>query len=209
VPIRTVMFRNVCSYCEREYDYAARCEFQYAVLACNNEEHMRWARRDAKAWLHRNGHVLREEYSVEPLFQQTDLLTTYIKVKRTNGNIDDDWKIRKPVIDDFASLYFFNDEWHIPVIKNGDTEDIYKCIPISHLKMSIGEEFYHLVDALITKLNTGFYTTEAAEYENARDEQETIDNNFNVKKSDPIIRTELVFSPSVNAYGLVFRPPNI
>jgi hypothetical protein len=169
------MFRPICSYCGKNEEFYANCAYQLSILACSKAEHQQWADRDAKAWLHRNGSVKPKHYRHDPLFQQTDLLSTDIAVMRSSGEIElDGWTIIEPSFDQAALIRFSEGRWLVPVIKH--EEDIQKYIPVEELKMSLTEEKHLLVDAFEARLKAGFYRTEAEAYEEALQRQMDMDD---------------------------------
>ena len=177
-PIRTVMFRPNCLYCGASAAYYKECEFQLSTIACKNEEHQRWAKRDAFASLHRHKWVRRQEYEKEPLFRETALLTALIKVRRTSGDVESDWLIPNPSYDNPQHIVCIQGIWHIPAwqpdMSNLD-ESPRKYVPLESLKMSIPDEQHGLVDDLIDKLLEGFYTEFAAAHDAAAVEQASMD----------------------------------
>ena len=170
-PVRTVMFRPICAYCGKAESFFAVCDYQLAILACDDSEHRLMAQRDRKSWLHKNGLVFSEDYLQEPLFKETELLTCDVHVSRSNGSIDKEgWKIRDSSRCDPAFLQFNNDKWYIPV-KCGEV--LQKSIIIQELKLSLPEDKHALVDNLVKKLEDGFYLAESLAYDEAkRNEQE-------------------------------------
>lgn len=204
-PVRTVMFRPICSICGNKASHYVNCEYQRSTIACDLPEHRAWAERDAKAWLHRNKMVRRKEYSREALFQQTDLLYANIMVKRSSGAIDMGWIIPEPSYDDLVSIIYLEDVWTIRVLK--PSEDIQKYAPIEDLKMSISDEFHPLVDALMSKLEAGFYTAESEAYDHALKEQEDMENPLEIDAEEVLTdHTYLAFHPEYG-YGRVFQEP--
>ena len=187
-PIRTVMFRPNCLYCGASASYYKDCEFQLSTIACSNEDHRRWAKRDAFASLHRHKWVRRKDYEKEPLFRETALLTGLIKVRRTSGDVESDWQIQPPSYGNHAHIACIQGVWSLPVWKRDaeyPDESIQKYVPLESLKMSIPEEEMlddmrieaqrALVDELIGKLDAGFYTEFAAAHDAAAVEQASMD----------------------------------
>ena len=173
LPVRTVMFKPICAYCGKTEAYYAYCDYQKAVLACADPEHQALADRDAKAWLGIYRCVRPEHYREDPLFQETELLSSDIVVKRSSGEIEiDGWTIRKPSLYESALVRFRKEDetWVILVIKN--EEDIQKDIPVRDLKLSLPEEQHGLVDAFEARLVAGFYHAEIQAYEKALKAQE-------------------------------------
>jgi hypothetical protein len=159
-PIRTVMVRLACLYCGKKETYWAKCMYQCSILAC--DEHKEFADRDVKAWNHRNNYVRWSDYTNDPLFKETGILTNQIIVKRTNGEIENDWELMTPDYFEMASVTKCNEEWCIPVKKLDMS--IKKYIPVKDLKISLTEDNHALVDDFIAKLNDGFYKKENLEY---------------------------------------------
>jgi hypothetical protein len=176
-PIRTVMFRPVCAYCGKPEKHWEICDIQLAILACGDPEHQAWAERDAKAWLGRTKCVHPQDYRLDPLFEQTDLLSIDIAVKRTSGEIElDGWVIRRPYYDDAALIRFYTAEdlWLVPV--TNAREELNKQIPVRELKLSLPEEMHGLVDAFELRLINGFYTRQMEAHEEAVEAQKEMEN---------------------------------
>lgn len=177
-PIRTVMFRPNCLYCGASASYYKDCDVQLSTIACEKEEHRCWAKRDAFAWLHRHKRVRRKDYEKEPLFCETTLLTDLIKVRRTSGDLESDWKVQPPSYETHAHIACVEGIWSIPVWKRNiedPGESIQKYVPLESLKMSLPEEQHVLVDELVVKLDAGLYTEAAAAHDAAAVEQEAMD----------------------------------
>jgi len=174
-PIRTVLFRPICAYCGKKESFYADCEYRLAVLACDDPEHRRMAQRDANSWLHKNGRVRPDIYRQEPLFHETHILITDVKVPRTSGEVDaEGWRIARPSLDNLALIQFNHGKWHIPVIN--EEKDIRKWIRTEDLKLSLPAHKHALVDALEEKLVRGFYLADSLAYDEARRLQEENDN---------------------------------
>jgi hypothetical protein len=204
-PIRTVLFRPICAYCGKEESVYAHCDFRLAVLACDNPEHQLLAKRDAKSWLHKNGRVRREDYTKDPLFQETELLTMDVHVIRSSGEVETEgWMIRASRYDDHAHIQFCEGAWYVPVIK---TEQFQKSIQVQELKLSLPEDKHALVDAFETKLLQGFYLAESLAYDEAKKIQEEQDNpTSSSTKAVPEECIQSFFHP-VYGIGRKFVPP--
>ena len=201
VPVRTVMFRPICAYCQKPERHYAFCDVQLAVLACGNPEHQAWADRDAEAWLGRHRYVRPNHYREDPLFKETDLLSREVVVPRTRAAQCDDcggraaypsgggpecakcagtpdhqgWTIRKPYWDDAALITFYAAKgvWVVPV---GNAEEVIeKHIPVSDLKLSLPEDKHGLVDAFELRLKAGFYRAAMQAYELALMQQKEME----------------------------------
>lgn len=201
-PIRIALFRPNCLYCDKPYTYYSECVYKFGVIAC--KEHTKMAERDAKAWLHRNKRVKYNDYLEDPLFQRTDLLRATIKVKRTSGVIDESgWIILKPIFGTDALLEYVEGTWCIPVIHM--EQDIKKYIPVVELKMSTTES--ELVDAFISRLDTGFYLREAEAYEEALILEQAMENpNNNSTKVEDNIRH--IYHP-IYGIGRMYVPSKV
>jgi hypothetical protein len=208
LPVRTVMFRPICAYCGKSEKHYAHCDIQLAVLACGDPEHQAWADRDAQAWLGRHGYVRPKHYKEDPLFQETDLLSRDVAVKRSSGEIElDGWIIRKPYVDDAALMTFYaaKEQWVVPV--GNASEDIIKAIPVSELKMSLPEDKHGLVDAFELRLKTGFYRAAMLAYDEALQQQKEMEGPT-VSALAPRVEDRIVpmFHPEYGV-GRVFIPP--
>lgn len=177
-PIRTVMFRPNCLYCGVSASYYSDCDVQLSTIACENQEHRSWAKRDALAWFYRHNRIRRKDYEKEPLFCETTLLTDLIKVRRTSGDVESDWRIQAFSYENHAHIARVEGFWSISAYKP-DVEEpqkyIQKYVPLESLKMSLPEEQHVLVDDLIVKLDAGLYTAAAAAHDAAAVEQEAMD----------------------------------
>lgn len=207
-PIRTVMFRPNCLYCGASASYYKDCDFQLSTIACENEEHRRWAKRDAFAWLHRRKWLRRKEYEKEPLFCETTLLTDLIKVRRTSGDVESDWRIQEPSHENNQHIICYQGIWCIPVWQaniESPIEFLQKHVPLESLKMSLPEEQHALVDDLVVKLEAGFYTEFAAEHDAAALKQSIIDSTT-VPKPPPVDYIETRYHAE-HGEVRVFNPP--
>jgi hypothetical protein len=205
-PVRTVLFRPICAYCGKKESFYANCDYKLAVLACDDSEHRRMAERDAKSWLHKNGRVRPDMYRQEPLFHETHILITDVKVPRSSGEVDaEGWRIARPSFDNPAFIQFNNAKWHIPVIN--EEKDIRKCIRIEDLKLSLPVHKHALVDDLQAKLVQGFYLAESIAYDEAKKLEEEQDNPTpSSTKAVPEECIQSFFHP-VYGIGRKFVPP--
>jgi hypothetical protein len=203
-PIRLVLFSPNCLYCRKPASHYADCFYQWAAIACDNQQHIAWADRDANSWLHVIKKVRFRDYTTHKLFTETGLLEKPITVKRSSGAVDDDWNIRKPSFGEDALIQKDSTKgWCIPVINY--KEDIHKHIHVEDLKDSLPDEQKGLVDEFIDSLNEGFYLKDAEAHDlasasaNAEAEEE---------ESSPTTigyRIEEVFHPEYGV-GRVMRP---
>jgi hypothetical protein len=208
VPIRTVLFMPICAYCGKPENHYAHCEYRHAILACKDPEHQAWANRDAEAWMGRNKLVNLKDYRQDPLFQNTDLLSRYVTVRRSSGEIDIyGWRIF--AISSADSLIRFRKDdglWVIPVIKSED--GLQKHIPVRDLKMSLPEDKHGLVDAFEARLIRGFYIPSMQAYEKALEAQKEMEEP---NAAALLPRTEDYIVPALHRdYGVcrVFLPPS-
>ena len=207
-PIRTVMFRPNCLYCGASASYYSDCDVQLSTIACDNQEHRRWAKRDALAWLHRRKWVRRKDYEKEPLFCETTLLTDLIKVRRTSGDVESDWRVQEFSYENHAHIARVEGFWSISAYKPEVEEPqkyIQKYVPLESLKMSLPEEQHALVDDLVAKLDAGLYTEFAAEHDAAAVEQEAMEAVV-PSATPPVDYIETRYHPE-HGEVRVFNPP--
>jgi len=207
-PIRTVMFRPNCLYCGASASYYKDCDVQLSTIACENQEHRSWAKRDAFAWLHRHNRIRRKDYEKEPLFCETTLLTALIKVRRTSGHVESDWRVQAFSYENHAHIARVEGIWSIPVwqrISEKPDEYIQKYVPLESFKMSLPEEQHSLVDELVVKLDAGLYTVAAAAHDAAAVEQASMD----AAAPPPPPRVDYIETVYHAKYGegRVFNPP--
>lgn len=210
-PIRLVLFSPICQYCRKPASHYANCYYQCAALACDNQQHIEWANRDANHWLHILNKVRPEAYKNHKLFTVTGLLEKPITVKRSSGAIDDDWKILKPFFGEDALIQKDSDKgWCIPVMKKGPTpdKDIKKDILVEDLKNSLPVEQKGLVDEFIDSLNSGFYLKDAEAHDAAVSLALANDDTSTEEESSPVplgYRIENVYHAEYG-FGRVCHP---
>ena len=194
-PIRLVLFSPICQYCRKPASHYADCYYQCASIACNNQEHIAWADRDANHWLHILKKVRFCDYTKHKLFTETGLLEKPITVKRSSGAIDDDWNIMKASLGEDAQVQKDSAKgWCLPVINY--KEEIHKHIYVEDLKDSLPDEQKGLVDEFIDSLNAGFYLKDAEAHDLASANAEAEEDSSPL----PIgYRIEEVFHPE---YGV-------
>jgi len=145
-----------------------------------------------------------KDFVKEPLFQETEILSSVVKVKRSSGIIEDEgWTIKKSTIFDPVFIRVENGKWYIPVYKALD--EIVKNIDVKDLKMSLPEDKHYLVDTFYQKVEMGFYSEELLSHNEAREAQNKLDE---VHKSTGLLTImqpvcEMVFHPKYG-YGRVF-----
>jgi hypothetical protein len=157
-----------CSYCGAENNggnFIIRCG--KGILACAT--HKEAAKRDGRAWLHKNGFVLIDDVKDDPVFKA--LPKNKITVYRSNGTVEHDWRL--PIYDDdFSKLMnlLFLDEnvWKISLI---NSSYVLKDIPLEELTLSLCDSQYLLVYDLIERLDLGIYIKEAEEHDKLAKEQ--------------------------------------
>lgn len=214
-PIRTVLFSPICSYCGNTVSYYADCDYKLSILACDNLEHQKWAERDAKAWLQENGMVRMNDFVKEPLFQETDILSSAVKVRRSSGIIEEEgWTIKKWSVCDPVFIRVENGKWYIPVYKALYESEkhigIEKHIGVRDLKMSLPEDKHILVDTFYQKVELGFYSEELLSHNEAREAQNKLDEVHKSTGLPTIMQPvyEMVFHPEYG-YGRVLDPRGI
>ena len=211
-PIRLVLFSPICQYCRKSASHYADCYYKCAAIACDNEEHMAWADRDANHWLHILNKVRYQDYTKHKLFTVTGLLEKPITVKRSSGAVDDDWNIVKPFLAEDAQVQNDSDKgWCIPVMKKGPThsEDIQKHILVEDLKNSLPDEQKGLVDEFIDSLNSGFYAKDAEAHDSAVSFALANDDSSAEEESSPLplgYRIEEVYHAEYGVGRVVQHP---
>jgi len=162
-PIRFVMVRMKCAYCDAGDTGHVGSTGLFGIMHC--DDHADLASRDFKAWAHRERKVLLEDYEMNPLFVEGKLLERDIAVVRTSGAVDmTGWQIVEPSFDEPAYIsYSLEDKcWHIGVWNA--IMGIWRSLLISNLKLSLPETQHGLVDAFLDRINSGIYTAEHDAY---------------------------------------------
>ena len=209
-PTVLVMFSPNCSYCGKDNDQdngSARVGPRQSVLAC--KAHADLAKRDARAYMHKNGTVNRwDVIQDDPLFEALGFTGERIcapgvplknlTVKRTSGAIEPGWWFRN-----FSSVFEPLDlakrdgRWHIPAEGPGE---VTKGIRVEELTLSLPEDKHHLVAAFITRLDT-IYKADA----DAHDAAVAAGAKPETPAAHPHIH--LAYSEALGRFGRVYEMP--
>lgn len=160
-PMRMVYFADECMYCGSPgHTHYNHIQHQLGFITC--DAHKDLADRDADAYLALKGRVRFDEATEDQLFVLGTLLTRDIKVRRSSGAIDDNWRIREPSCEPEEGMTHFvardpghGIKWYMQAIQpsTGTTRGF--CV--DDLKLSLPEDQHSLVDAFVARLDAGFY----------------------------------------------------
>jgi len=197
-PFRLVLIPNVCTYCSKVNTKVECAEFQLGILTC--DDHKPLAVRDVRAYLHRRGQVMYKDAIQDPLFTTTGLLEMDIKVRRSSGAIENNWKLAKPSFGN-RCLVSLDDSGNWYMIASLRDDEIIRGVHVSDLKMVLPATQHMLVDRFIERLSAGFYKAEQEAYLTAVAESS---DNPGPACSESNIYT--IHHPSIG-YGRVVIPP--
>ena len=162
-PTSLVMRYNRCFYCSADStgDYGESHIFGIRHCAA----HATAARRDYGAFLHTIDKVaLHDAYNnaqLNPLL--IFLETTDMNIRRTNGTIENNWRLRQPNYADFIRICKIGDEWCVPMIHNNH---ITKNVPLVHFieptilaanANNLPENFTQMIRDALKILEAGIY----------------------------------------------------
>lgn len=160
-PFRLVLIPNVCTYCHKINNGVVYADFQLGILTC--EDHRPLATRDVRAYFHRRGQVMHKDAIQDPLFTTTGLLEMNIKVRRSSGAIESDWKLAKPSFGNRCLLSLDDSgDWYM--IASLRDDEIIRGVHIRDLKMVLPVTQHSLVDKFIERLSAGFYKADHEAY---------------------------------------------
>jgi hypothetical protein len=210
-PTRLVMYSPRCSYCgadtQDKNDGSARAGPRQSVLACT--AHADLAKRDARAYMHKNGTMCRwDVIQDDPLFEALGFTGERIcspgvplknlTVKRTSGALEPGWWFRN-----FSSVFEPLDlakrdgRWHIPAEGPGE---VTKGIRVEEITLSLPEDKHHLVTAFIARLDT-IYKADA----DAHDAAVAAGAKPETPATHPHIH--MAYSEAYGRFGRVFEMP--
>ena len=152
-PMRMRMFSPECQYCGEVDTYYDSVGYEYAMLSCDKHKHL--AQRDAKAWCHEMGYVRFVDAVKDPLFVESDLLSSPIKVRRSNGMIQDGWSLALPSYTSPCHLTCKDGKWMMHA--QDATLDLRRGVLVEDLKLSLPESLHGVVDNFVMKLDFGLY----------------------------------------------------
>jgi hypothetical protein len=155
---------NMCAYCGigdisgNFYVGPLDC-----ILACKT--HGDLAKRDGRAWFHKNNLVSHWDAFNDPLFTALNpkpglVQAADLRIVTPSGHIESGWRFRFLASwNDPLHLYKEGDAWmiHVEEAPRGK-----RCvIHVSDLALSLPPDKHDFVDAFIARLERGFYKTEA------------------------------------------------
>jgi len=163
-PISLVMRKLKCFYCEEDqvFDmYAANAVFGIRHCAHHKEN----AQRDIRCFYHESEKVdindLRKHPGISPILARFD---NPIFIKRTNGDIDYDWTLRKSTTVFPLLMYKAHGQWCVPMKhESGISKDVpLKCFISDELKTvnDFSAEFCENIDEALKQLDNGIYKFE-------------------------------------------------
>jgi hypothetical protein len=158
------MMKMECAYCKKlmiEGIHAACVSRLYGIMHC--EEHTKNAQRDIHLYMDKRQVVrMRDTYKhpkLKPLF---DILRSGVTIRRSNGNLDPEWKILDDPYDSPNIIKKQEEGWMCPMKKEMSLEnDIHKLVPLESLFAELdpaSEQRTHLATAL-KALSDGIYST--------------------------------------------------
>jgi hypothetical protein len=171
-PMRMVLCATFCQYCGNPDADEQRVEYLYSIQACNI--HMPLAKRDSDAWLHKNSCVRFKDIINEPLFTETNLLEIPIKMRRSNGEIQDDWILSRPSYDNSCHVKCENGVWYM--CAESKARKLSKGLNLLDLKLVLHEEQHKLIDTFLTKLDSQIYKVAYEAFELAVEESAHTEN---------------------------------
>jgi hypothetical protein len=177
-PCNLVLKPNECFYCACT-DGIITYEVEHrnkGILTC--EKHACFGIRDTKAYLHEENIVLiRDINKYSEMKEFRTILEDNIQVIRSNGNIDDNWKIASIINDNQAIIVKIDNNWTITLVKDDIQKDIYISDFLNiKLKYYQIENFSNILNNLIALLDNGIYK-EYFNQQNGMTPQKYIDNS--------------------------------
>jgi hypothetical protein len=173
-PRNLVMSPIGCFYCKSENEIKLfLIDHLFGLKAC--KDHYENANKDCKIYMHQNKIVLFQDALDNQIIKKLfDYLENEISIIRSNGNIDNGWKIIKSNYYCFTSITDFssnitngnntihNSEWCIKIEKDNENESIVKHITLlslldNKLDYYKNEEFVNILNKSIKILDNGIY----------------------------------------------------
>jgi len=161
-PQSLVMTPISCFYCKVENDTvrSAQIYWLFGLKCCS--EHKVAAKRDCRAWMHKNGFVkLKDAFDNTALCSLLNILDSQdFKVKRTSGEIQDGWRLNKGDQLDTVFIQRIDDNWMIPCRYLEDNDCIQKHVNICDFTEIIPAE---LLEECTRTLDNGIYFSDFEE----------------------------------------------
>lgn len=164
IPRSLVLTPQECFYCHnRDEDnlHWVEVDRMFGLKTC--KDHVDRANRDCKAFMHKNKIVqIRDAIKDQNIKNLFDYLGSNIKVIRSNGNIDDGWKINIRNCDHIPYIKCYKGSWSIMLEKENGFDSIVKNVNIEsflnpELKYAEDNNFKILIEKAISSLDGGLY----------------------------------------------------
>jgi hypothetical protein len=172
-PCRLVMQTIHCFYCDAEDARICSTEYLFGIRACN--QHFPWAKRDCKAYMHRNGEAEYDDLKALPAFikftEWTESLDDGFQIERSNGSIDSGWTWNvKELLRRFPEDSPYPNNWGIHVTSRDMSLNRY--VPLENFLRSViypnqTPEFRTMITDCLFVLLQGVYSSEETAYQDA------------------------------------------
>ena len=172
-PCRLVMQTIHCFYCDAEDAHIYSTEYLFGIRACN--QHFPWAKRDCKAYMHRNGEAEYDDLKALPAFikftEWTESLDDGFQIERSNGSIDSGWTWNvKELLRRFPEDSPYPNNWGIHVTSRDMSLNRY--VPLENFLRSViypnqTPEFRTMITDCLFVLLQGVYSSEETAYQDA------------------------------------------
>jgi hypothetical protein len=172
-PCRLVMKTIHCFYCDAEDARICSIEYLFGIRACN--QHFPWAKRDCKAYMHRNGEAEYDDLKALPAFikftEWAESLDDGFQIERSNGSIDSGWTWNvKELLQRFPQESPYPNKWGIHVTSRDKSLNRY--VPLENFLRSViypnqTPEFRTMITDCLFVLLQGVYSSEETAYQDA------------------------------------------
>ena len=172
-PCRLVMKTIYCFYCNAEDARICSTEYLFGIRAC--DEHFPWAKRDCRAYMHRNGEASYYDLKKIPAFmkciQWMESLEDGFQIERSNGSIEPGWTWNSAeLLRRFPQESPYPNAWGIHVTSRDKSLNRY--VPLENfLRSSIypdqTPEFRAMITDCLFVLLQGVYSSEETAYQEA------------------------------------------
>jgi hypothetical protein len=162
-----------CFYCDAEDAHIYSTEYLFGIRACN--QHFPWAKRDCKAYMHRNGEAEYDDLKALPAFikftEWTESLDDGFQIERSNGSIDSGWTWNvKELLRRFPEDSPYPNNWGIHVTSRDMSLNRY--VPLENFLRSViypnqTPEFRTMITDCLFVLLQGVYSSEETAYQDA------------------------------------------
>jgi hypothetical protein len=162
-----------CFYCDAEDARICSIEYLFGIRACN--QHFPWAKRDCKAYMHRNGEAEYDDLKALPAFikftEWAESLDDGFQIERSNGSIDSGWTWNvKELLQRFPQESPYPNKWGIHVTSRDMSLNRY--VPLENFLRSViypnqTPEFRTMITDCLFVLLQGVYSSEETAYQDA------------------------------------------